>query len=985
VNGYGTGKEHNFIKFYIMENEIFENMQRISFVCKERHDPYKMVELAVVELQNIFSVDCAWLLYPCVVTAESCVIRFSATRPGKTGPFANQDILSINDSMRSLFTKALATDKPVIYVQNNERDPFDEFAQQYEIRSQMVMIIKMRNQSPWMVGLHDYDKVRQWKDEEVKLFHCAIDRICDAFDAAILYETVRNDIAKRQKVDAALSLSEQRFRALFHCSSISLCLADYSVLRNSFRELRMNGVDDLRSFLKDELGIFTKTSLKIVDLNNAMLDLFEMASINEFYLTWSRLITQSTKKAFREVLCALYAGHSHFSTEAQFRSLYGKDVHTIVTVDVLPGEQGNLLLIGLTSISAQKDTERSLLESREKYRLLVETANDAIIVTDAKSGNILEVNRKAGELVGRETGQLIGMHQSELIPPDDRSHYGNLLQGDADRTFGRYEINVLHADGYNVPVEISISQTTLGGKSIVQGIFHDISKRIKLDERRRLLVTAVEQADESVIITDLAGNIEYVNPAFERVSGYKFQEVAGKKPSILNGGKMEKSHYALLWQEISNGKVWRGRLINRKKNGEIFEEEATITPVRDNDGLIQFYVAVKRDITKQVVMENQMRQSQKMQAVGVLAGGIAHDFNNILTAIMGFAEVSQLRVSNDNVLSSNLVEIVKAADRAGRLIDQILTFSRETEKNVATLEVRSIAKEVLKMLRASLPANIKIIPDINIDAMVRADPTQVHQIIMNLCTNAYQAMGSKGGVITIRLERVYLEKRKGIELGNLNQGNYVCLTVVDDGRGIAQKFIDRIFEPYFTTKEMNVGSGLGLSVVHGIVHDHGGAVTVESVPGKGSVFKVYLPEVNSAVAASHPVTKKELIKGEGRILLVDDEVQIIKYEQKVLERAGYEVHSRTCSREALKIFEEKKDWFDLVITDMAMPEMTGLELFKELRKLAPGVPVIICTGYSDYISNESSQKYGIDGYLAKPFTAQQLAGQVKRLIDNKKK
>ncbi|MDH4318382.1 MAG: PAS domain S-box protein, partial [Desulfobulbaceae bacterium] len=935
-------------------------MNRISAVCRERHDPYKMIELAVIELQNIFSVDCAWLLYPCVVSVESCVIRFSATRPGKNSPFAHKEILQVDEPMRILFARLLASGQPIVYRKGSVHDTLDVFAERYGIKSQMAMVMRMRNQSPWVIGLHEYDACRSWSEVEVKLFHCAIDRISDAFDAAILYETVRNDIAKRQKVDAALSLSEQRFRTLFHCSSISLCLVDYSVLRNSFGQLRMSGVVDLGDFLKSEFGIFTRTSLKIVDINNAMLALFEMASVNEFYLTRERMITASTKKAFREILCALYAGHSHFSTEVQFRTLYGTEVHAIVTVDVLPGEQSNLLLIGLTSISAQKDTERSLLESREKYRLLVETANDAIIVTDAGSGNILEVNRKAGELVGMETGRLIGMHQSELIPPEERDSYGNLLQGDAGGTFGRYEINVRHADGYNIPVEISISQTSLGGKSIVQGIFHDISKRIKLDERRRLLVTAVEQADESVIITDLDGNIEYVNPAFERISGYKFNEVAGKNPRILNSGKMQKSHYTLLWQDISSGKVWRGRLINRKKNGEIYEEEATITPVRDNDGRIQYYVAVKRDITKQVVMENQMRQSQKMQAIGVLAGGISHDFNNILTAIMGFAEVSQLRVGNDSVLSSNLAEIVKAADRAGKLIHQILTFSRETEKNVATLEVRSIAKEVLKLLRASLPANIKLIPDINVDAKVRADPTQVHQIIMNLCTNAYQALGPKGGMIRVAIETVFLGKRRGIELGNLNQGNYVCLTVEDNGRGIPVEFMDRIFEPYFTTKEKNVGSGLGLSVVHGIVNDHGGAVSVSSKPGKGAIFKVYLPEVVDEVGTVHPVEKKELIKGVGRILLVDDEVQIIMYEQKVLERAGYEVHSCTCSKNALKIFEQKRNSFDLVITDMAMPEMTGLELFQEIRKLAPDVPVIICTGYSEYISDESSKKYGID-------------------------
>jgi len=643
-----------------------------------------------------------------------------------------------------------------------------------------------------------------------------------------------------------------------------------------------------------------------------------------------------------------------------------------------------MVLISVTDISGRKKIEEKLFDSREQYRLLMENSSDAIFLFDAQSMTVLEANPKAAELTGRSIDQLIGLNQEELHPLEDRDFHRRLFQEYAQGNISGIttDIAVLHKSGRRIPVQISAGSTTIKGRTIIQRIYHDISERIVEEEQRRLLATAVEQSEESVVITDPEGIIEYINPAYVRTTGYSWQEVIGKNPGEFKSGKMPQYLYRLLWQDITEGRVWRGKIINKKKTGTLFTEDVVITPVKDRQGDISHFVAVKRDITRQDQLEHLVRQSQKMQAIGTLAGGIAHDFNNILTAILGFAELSVIMCKNNDLLKSNLTEIITASERAGKLIDQILTFSRQTEKNVSSLRLDPIVKEVLKLLRASLPANIEISIDIRSKAMVRADPTQIHQVVMNLCTNAYQALADQNGWIRVTLDSVLIAPHQGVDLGNLPAGEYVTLTVADNGRGVAMEHLNRIFEPYFTTKDKNEGTGLGLSVVHGIVNDHGGAVTVQSTPGKGSSFTVYLPRIADMELRDH-VGEVEFLKGEGRVLLVDDEQQIVDYEVQTLEKAGYITYASTSSVDALNLFKEQWKTLDLVITDMAMPEMTGLQFFREIRKIRPDIPVLLCTGYSEHVTAESSAEMGIDGYLAKPFTAEQLAGEVYRLLAGK--
>ncbi len=970
-----------------MADQILERLGRLTDIFNRELDPMEMMEAALGRFREELRVDRACLLYPCDPEAGLCRIRCESGGPEFTSVPAGMENVRVNGELAQLMREMLAAETPVL---RNDGAAWTDWCRQAgvpPIRSELAMALKMKNDRAWGLTLQRCSADSRWSREEIDLFRYAALRLRDACETANLLATVKKDIAKRQKVDAELARSEQRLRSLFQNSSSSLWLVDLSGLRGTIRTLRRQKVVRADDYLrrKPELVEQVLARIRVVDVNPATLELFGTPDRQYLYENLSRLLTPEAREAFIRLFQNLYAERHHFSLEFPFQTLRGRVISTILSIDVLPAPESHLVLATLTDITAQKEAEQRLLESRERYRLLLETANDAIFVADAGTGIILEANKRAAELIGRPVEEIIGMHQTELHPPEDRERYRRRFQDPDHRTSGDglHGIFVQHSDGHRIPVEISASRTTIGGREVVQGIFHDISERFKTEERRRLLAAVVEQVAESVIITDLQGNIEYVNPAFEKITGYSYDEVNGKNPRFLNSGKLQKYHYQALWQEISSGKVWRGKLINRKKDGTLFEEESTITPVRNNAGEIKHYVAVKRDITKQVLQERQIRQSQKMQAIGTLAGGVAHDFNNILTAILGFAELSLLRAGSDTLLSSNLQEIIRAADRAAKLIDQILTFSRQTEKHVASLQVSMIVKEVLKLLRASLPANIDLIADIETRAMVRADPTQIHQVIMNLCTNAYQALANDTGWIRVSLDSVDVDARKGVELGNLSGGRYVRLRVEDNGRGIAPEYINRIFEPYFTTRKKDEGTGLGLSVVHGIVNDHGGAVTVESEPGRGSCFSVYLPEVDAAVVEQE-VRETNIRTGEGRILVVDDEQQIVDYEVQVLEQAGYVTYGHTSSLQALEAFNELHGSLDLVITDMAMPDMTGLQLYDRIKRIEPDMPVLLCTGYSEHVTAESSREMGINGYLAKPFTAEQLAHEVKRVLDEKR-
>jgi len=839
-----------------MSNGTLQQLKLLTGIIEQENDPDVMMQAIVDAARDVFVVDNAWLLYPCLPDISSCRITYSSCHQN-TPCFSHHKNISINSELRKQFQELQDAKKTVTQRIDNCQICAVLCPEATGACSQMSMILKMKNDRPWLFGLCDCSG-RHWSNDERDIFQLTGERLRYAYDTARYQETVQRDIVKRQKIETEILRSEQRFRSLFQHSSISLWMLDITRLRKDAERIMAGSTWKNDTVLSDlEIRRISRL-IQVVDVNSATLELFAADDQKHLLCSLHSLISAHSRSAFKNVLLALLHGKQHFSLETELLKVTGGVVAVILHVDVLPAPDSHMVLISVT----------------------------------------------------------------------------------------------------------------------------DISERKKAEEKRRLLSTAVEQSDESVLITDPQGIIEYINPAFERVTGYSKKEILGKKPNILKSGQMPEYQYRLLWQEITQGRVWRGKLLNKKKDGSSFTEDVIITPVKNRSNEITHFVAVKRDITRQDQLENLVRQSQKMQAIGTLAGGIAHDFNNILTAILGFAELSLILCKDDDVLKSNLSEIITASERAGNLINQILTFSRQTEKSVSLLRIDPIVKEVLKLLRASLPTNVAITADIRSKALVRADPTQIHQVVMNLCTNAFQAIGDHNGWIRVTLDDTRLGTYEGVNLGNLPAGPYVTLKVEDNGRGIAKEQMNRIFEPYFTTRDKNEGTGLGLSVVHGIINDHAGAIDVYSSPGKGSCFTVYLPRILETEKID-PIVETKFLKGDGRILLVDDEQQIIDYEVQTLERAGYITYATTSSTEALSIFKKRAQTLDLVITDMAMPEMTGVQLFQEIRKIRQDIPVLLSTGYSEHVTADSSRKMGIDGYLAKPFTAEQLAGEVYRLLFGK--
>jgi PAS domain S-box-containing protein len=429
------------------------------------------------------------------------------------------------------------------------------------------------------------------------------------------------------------------------------------------------------------------------------------------------------------------------------------------------------------------------------------------------------------------------------------------------------------------------------------------------------------------------------------------------------------------------GVKWENQV--SKPNGEIRWLQWTDRALFDQHGKMIEFQSVGRDITHEVKLESQLRQAQKMEAIGTLAGGIAHDFNNILGGIIGFTELA-LYQCREPACRRNMERVLTSSDRARNLIQQILTFSRRGEQEKKPVDFGVITKETLNLLRSSIPSTITISENItSASHTVLADATQLHQILMNLCTNAAHAMRERGGVITIDLDNVDIDSRALSSHPGFAMGAYVRLTVSDTGCGIDPSLIDRIFDPFFTTKNAGEGTGLGLSVVYGIVKSHGGVINVYSEPGQGTTFKVYLPRIDTM----EPVATKPaepLYGGKERLLFVDDEEVLIEIGKEMLRTLGYDVVGRTSSIEALQAFRAHPARYDLVITDMTMPNMTGVELAGEILRIRPDIPIILCTGFSELLNDETAARLGIRKILMKPLFIGDLARTIRDILDKGK-
>ncbi len=639
------------------------------------------------------------------------------------------------------------------------------------------------------------------------------------------------------------------------------------------------------------------------------------------------------------------------------------------------------------SLLEKAGVEEALQESEKRYRRLFESAKDGILILDADTDKVVDINPFLIQLLGYSYDDFRDKHIWEIGPFKDIAASKTAFKKLQENEYIRYEDLPLETrDGQSIAVEFVSNVYLVDRKKVIQCNIRDITERKRAEataeaENKRLLA-AIEQSGEAFVITDTQGSIQFVNPAFERTSGYSQKEAIGKNSRILKSGMQDTIFHRHLWDTISNGQTWEGRMVNKHKNGTLYTEEMTISPVRNTTGQIVNYVAVKRDITEQLRLETQFLQSQKMEALGLLAGGVAHDYNNMLTVILGYTELAMNKLVPTNPLYTNLEEIFKAAKRSSDITRQLLGFARQQTIHPVVLDLTQNVKGMVKMLRCFLTEDIDLTWAPGGDLWsIKIDPVQVDQILANLCVNARDAMVDIGK-ISITTENAVLDEAYCADhAALLVPGEYILLTISDDGCGMDQETLAQIFEPFFTRKEVGQGTGLGLSTVYGIVKQNNGFIFAHSEPGIGTTFKIFLPrhlgqgvEIQKNRAMETPLSRGETI------LLVEDEPALLEMSKTMLGELGYQMLTADTPDKAIRLAGKHGGEIHLLITDVVMPGMNGRDMADRILSLYPSIKVLFVSGYTaDVIAHRGILNEGVN-FLQKPFSMNDLAVKIRDVV-----
>ncbi len=654
-------------------------------------------------------------------------------------------------------------------------------------------------------------------------------------------------------------------------------------------------------------------------------------------------------------------------------------------------KEGNIreiLCIG-NNITEYKLAELALRESERRYAQAISATSDAIWEWYLLTGQAFYTPRWY-EMLGyrdREFEMTVEAWK-DLCHPDDCQPTLDKIQATLDSPDNRgyeaeFRMRTRSGEWRWIQGRGNVVARDANGKPIVLGGTNtDITQRRLAEAERERLLAAIEQCGEIILVTDSLGTIEYVNPAFKAVTGYSREEVIGQTPRILKSGQQDAEFYRNLWKTLLSGQTWKGRFVNKRKDGTLYTEEAVISPVRDADGNITNYVSAKNDISASLKLEADLRQAQKMESVGRLAGGVAHDFNNMLGVILGHAELALDQVDPSQAVHADLREILKATERSANLTRQLLAFARKQTVAPKVLDLNETLASMLKMLQRLIGENVHLdwLPGLNLWPVLM-DPSQIDQILANLCVNARDAIADVGHIAIETKNRTIDEEYCDTHVDAI-PGEYVCLAVTDSGCGMDQETQSHLFEPFFTTKSAGQGTGLGLATVYGIVKQNNGFIHVYSEPGHGSVFSIYLPRHDGAIEKTWVEnTVGSVLCGQETILLVEDEPAIIELCAMMLEKLGYTVLPANTPSDGARLAREFDGEIHLLMTDVVMPEMNGRDLAQNLMTLYPRMKCLFMSGYTaDVIAHRSVLEAGVH-FLPKPFSLKELASRVRQALD----
>jgi len=773
------------------------------------------------------------------------------------------------------------------------------------------------------------------------------------------------DITDKRAAEAALTLSEEKYRTIIenmhdviyvYASDFSMTYVSPNVEQYGYSPEDVINFHILQYVHPDDQAMVIETATRSVSLG-------ESAPI------FFRVVTK--------------AGNIRI-VEDKARAVRGADGSVTCVIGVL------------RDITERKEAEDALVSSVQQLNDIIDFLPDATFVIDTDK-KVISWNRAMEDMTGVRKEEMIGQGDHKYTIPfygQRRRQLLDLIDMSDAELEAKYKFvkrigRTLYAEAFAPALYsgkgafIFMTGTSLfdakGNRVGAIESIRDITDSKEMEEKYRNIF---ENALDGIYQATMEGRFLSANPAFARILGYDSpEELISGVEDIAQRIYVQpelQSEYLRILEE--NGVVQNYEAEFFRKDGSRIWGSLTARLVRDVDGRIRYLEGIAKDITERKSLEKQFFESQKIEAIGTLAGGIAHDFNNILGAIIGYTELA-MGENQIELREQHLQEALKGAERAKNLVKQILTFSRQDHHEKKPVEMKFLLKEAMKFLRASIPTTIEITQQItNESCTIMADPTQMHQIIMNLCTNAAHAMKQTGGILKIELSIIELAKEEFPRHPDRKSGPYIKLIISDTGHGIDAAHIQRIFDPFFTTKSQEEGTGLGLSVVYGIVKAHGGMIDVYSEPGNGARFEVYLPRVNDKETAN-VIIPETAVGGIERILFVDDEQALVDLGTRMFSSLGYEVTGITCSMAALDLFLSNPKNFDIVITDMTLPKMTGIDLSREILQIRPDIPIILCSGIREPDTEEQVKSLGISAYLTKPLTKKELSRVIRDTLD----